>query len=72
MMTLEQFEDAAEKVKEVIGRVVGEHPMTMPTPAPLIRVFAYRDSAVEYLVRCWCATEDYWGERTSPPTTVSR
>lgn len=54
------YDAPAEKVKEVIGRVVGEHPMTMPTPAPLIRVFAYRDSAVEYLVRCWCATEDYW------------
>ena len=26
----------------------------------LIRVFSYNDSSVEWLVRCWCATGDYW------------
>jgi len=54
------YDAPAEKVKESIAQVVGEHPLTLPTPAPLIRVRAYQDSSVEYLVRCWCATEDYW------------
>lgn len=47
-------------VKECIARVVGEHPKTLPTPAPLIRVSAYQTSGVEYILRAWCATEDYW------------
>ncbi len=48
------------KVKECIARCVGGHSLTMPTPEPLIRVFAYKDSSVEYIMRCWCATDDYW------------
>lgn len=47
-------------VKECIARVVGEHPKTLPTPEPLIRVCRYGDSSIEYILRVWCATEDYW------------
>lgn len=49
-----------EEVKACIARVIGEHPKTLPHPEPMIRVFAYKDSSIEYIVRCWCATEDYW------------
>lgn len=49
-----------QKVKECIAKCVGGHSLTMPTPEPLIRVFAYKDSSVEYLMRCWCTTDDYW------------
>lgn len=53
--------DALQKtVKECIARVVGEHPKTLPTPEPLIRVCRYGDSSIEYILRVWCATEDYW------------
>lgn len=54
------YDDPSEKVKECIARVVGEHPLTLPTPEPLIRVNEYKSSSVEYVVRVWCATEDYW------------
>lgn len=54
------YDDSPEKVKKCIARVVGEHPLTLPTPEPLIRVNAYQSSSVEYVVRVWCATEDYW------------
>lgn len=54
------YDDAPEKVKECIARVVGEHPLTLPTPEPLIRVSGYGNSSIEYVVRAWCATEDYW------------
>ena len=53
--------DAPQKtVKECIARVVGEHPKTLPTPEPLIRVCRYGDSSIEYILRVWCATGDYW------------
>ena len=29
-------------------------------PEPFVRVNAYRDSSIEYVVRVWCATGDYW------------
>ena len=54
------YDDPPEKVKECMTRVVGEHPLTLPTPEPLIRVSGYGSSSIEYILRAWCATEDYW------------
>ncbi len=54
------YDAPRETVKECIFKVLGEHPQTFPTPKPLVRVCGYGSSAVEYLVRVWCATEDYW------------
>jgi len=54
------YDAPVELVKGCITKVVGEHPLTLPTPEPLIRVFAFQDSAIEYIIRCWCATGDYW------------
>lgn len=54
------YDDDPEQVKRCIAQVVGEHPLTLATPAPLIRVSGYGSSSVEYLVRAWCATGDYW------------
>ena len=54
------YDAPQQKVKDCMTRVVGEHPLTLPTPEPLIRVSAYGSSSVEYVLRCWCATSDYW------------
>ena len=54
------YDAPPEQVKAALAQVVGEHPLTLPTPEPLIRVSAYQDSAIEYIVRVWCATGDYW------------
>lgn len=53
----------SERVKAVLARVVGEHPLTLPTPEAVIRVNGYGGSAVEYVIRTWCATADYWDVR---------
>lgn len=54
------YDAPPEKVKGCIAKVVGEHPLTFPTPAPMIRVNGYGNSSIEYLLRVWCATKDYW------------
>ena len=54
------YDAPSERVKECVTRVVGEHPLTLPTPEPLIRVSGYGSSSIEYVLRVWCATEDYW------------
>ena len=45
------YEAPQEAVRRCIAKVVGEHPRTLPTPAPLIRVSAYKESSVEYILR---------------------
>ena len=54
------YDDPPRKVIETIRQVVGAHPQALFTPEPFIRVNAYKDSSVEYVVRVWCATADYW------------
>ena len=54
------YDAPPETVKRCIAKVVGEHPQTLPTPAPLIRISSYKESSIEYILRVWCATEDYW------------
>ncbi len=54
------YDAKPETVKACMARVVGEHPKTFATPEPMFRASDYKDSAIEYTLRCWCATEDYW------------
>lgn len=49
-----------ETVKGCIARVAGEHNKVLFTPAPMVRVKGYGSSSIEYVVRVWCATGDYW------------
>lgn len=49
-----------EKVKTCILRVLGEHPLTLATPEPMVRVNSFGESSIEYIIRVWCANQDYW------------
>ena len=54
------YDAPVETVKKAIEEVVGSHALIQVTPAPFVRVSNYGDSAIEYTVRAWCATGDYW------------
>lgn len=54
------YDAPLELVKTSIQRVIGAHPKALFTPEPFVRVSGYMDSSIEYTVRVWCATEDYW------------
>ncbi len=54
------YEADTEHVKAVLTRMVGEHPLTLATPEPIIRVSQYGENSIEYVVRAWCASQDYW------------
>ena len=48
------------QVISCIKAVVGAHPKALFTPEPFVRMSALKDSSIEYTVRVWCATVDYW------------
>ena len=54
------YDAPLETVKKAIGEVVAAHPLALETPEPFVRVSNYGDSAIEYTIRVWCATADYW------------
>lgn len=49
-----------EKVRAAILSVARAHSLVLPDPEPTVRVSALDDSAVQYCLRAWCLTENYW------------
>lgn len=55
------YETPAEQVLSVMKQVLVSHPLILSQPAePFCRLYRQEDSAVIYLMRAWCKTEDYW------------
>ncbi|MGF1680758.1 small-conductance mechanosensitive channel MscS [Photobacterium minamisatsumaniensis] len=49
-----------KKTKEVLTRVVEADPRVLKDPAPTVGVVALADSSVNFVVRPWVNTTDYW------------
>ena len=54
------YANDVDTVKEVIMKVVENHPAILKTPEPFVRLSAHKDSSLEYAVRVWCKSADYW------------
>lgn len=54
------YDAPVERVKQSLLSSVGRTAGVLDDPAPFARVSQYKDSAIEYTVRVWCKTEDYW------------
>lgn len=49
-----------KKAKEVIMKVMQDHPKVLKEPAPSVNVLELADSSVNFAVRPYSTTEDYW------------
>jgi small conductance mechanosensitive channel len=49
-----------KQTKEVLLNVLTSHPKVLKDPAPGVTVSELADSSVNFAVRPWCNTEDYW------------
>lgn len=54
------YANDVEKVKEVIMGVIDKHPAALKTPEPFVRLSGHKESSLEYTVRIWCKSADYW------------
>jgi small conductance mechanosensitive channel len=54
------YDDDLKKAKEIINRILTEDKRILSDPAPLVAVAELADSSVNFNVRPWCATGDYW------------
>ncbi len=55
------YDDNIEQAQRVLEGVVAAHPAVLKDPAPTIRVSALGASSVDFIVRPWTRTVDYWG-----------
>jgi small conductance mechanosensitive channel len=54
------YQDSIEQAQTVLEEVVAAHPLVLQDPAPVIRVNELADSSVNFIVRPWTKTVDYW------------
>ena len=54
------YDAPTEQVLAVLKGLVEHHPLALADPAPQVHVDDYGDNAIGYVVRVWCATDDYW------------
>jgi small conductance mechanosensitive channel len=54
------YDSDIKKAKEVLLNVLTSHPKVIADPAPTVNVSALADSSINFAVRPWCKTEDYW------------
>jgi len=55
------YDDDLLKAKEIINRILSEDERVLADPAPTVAVGELADSSVNFNVRPWCKTSDYWG-----------
>ena len=49
-----------KQTKDVLMNVLTSNPKIIDTPAPTVNVLELADSSVNFAVRPWCKSEDYW------------
>ena len=54
------YDDAPEAVRSACLKALSRTPNILPDPAPQVVLTAYGESSIEYRVRFWARTEDYW------------
>jgi small conductance mechanosensitive channel len=54
------YDDDIKKAKNIIEETVMAHELVLKDPTPTIMVLELADSSVNFAVRPWCNTGDYW------------
>lgn len=54
------YDSDIKKTKEVLMHVLTSHPKILKDPAPAVTVIELADSSINFAVRPWCETADYW------------
>jgi small conductance mechanosensitive channel len=54
------YADDIDKAEAVLTKLVTEHPLVLADPAPVIKLNELADSSVNFVVRPWTKTGDYW------------
>lgn len=55
------YDDDIAQTIALLEEIVSQHPKVLNDPAPNIRLHELADSSVNFIVRPWVKTADYWG-----------
>ncbi|WP_045495176.1 mechanosensitive ion channel domain-containing protein [Vibrio hyugaensis] len=54
------YSDDVLKAEEVLADIVMSHPSVLRSPEPMIKLHTLNTSSVDFIVRPWVKTDDYW------------
>jgi small conductance mechanosensitive channel len=54
------YSDDIPKAEAVLAGILDEHPKVLKNPEPMIKLHTLNESSVDFIVRPWVATSDYW------------
>lgn len=54
------YENDITHVKEVLNKIIERNKLILKDPEPFVAVSAHSASSVDFVVRAWCNTENYW------------
>jgi len=54
------YEADIARAQAILEQIVGEHPLVLAEPEPVIKVHELADSSVNFICRPWSKTSDYW------------
>nr|WP_241907929.1 mechanosensitive ion channel family protein [Vibrio lentus] len=54
------YKDDIDKAKQLFMDILLADERVLPTPEPMVRVHSLNDSSVDFIVRPWVNTSDYW------------
>jgi len=54
------YEDEIPKAEQVLQDIVTAHKRVLADPEPMVKVHTLNDSSVDFIVRPWVKTNDYW------------
>jgi len=64
------YEDDLKLVKSTLEEILNNHPKILKDPAPAVALAELADSSVNFNVRPWVKSEDYWGVRSELLETI--
>ena len=54
------YADDIERARDILENIVKQHELVLDEPVPNIQLHALADSSVNFIVRPWVKSEDYW------------
>ena len=66
------YDDSTESVRAACLKAVADAPGVLSDPAPVVLVDSYGESAIQYTIRFWAKTEDYWNAYSTSLEAVRR
>ena len=57
-------------VRDVLNDIIGKEERVLTDPAPLVAVAELADNSVNFVVRVWTKTGDYWGVKFDMTETI--